>query len=102
MLSRREEQKLYIKAKEKLQNMGIPCSTTRSVITSRVAGYLLIKAPADPLPMLEAFIKPPEIVQRPNHFREYKPSAAMRLAALKSSSQPSLISINSRIKHYVN
>lgn len=102
MLSRREEQKLYIKAKEKLQSLGVPCSTTRSVIVSRVAGYLLIEAPADPLPMIEAFIKPPVRDLKVVPFREYKPDAAMRLAALKSSSQPSLISINSRIKHYVN
>ena len=100
-MSRREEQSLYINARAKLQNMGVPCSNLRTMIVARVAGHLMRPIPADPLPMLEEFIKPPERIIK-THRGEYKVPISMKIAALKAASHPSLISMNSRIKHYAD
>ena len=99
-MSRREEQTLYILAKEKLMNMGIPCSTTRSVIVARVAGYLMVEKPEDPIPMLQEFVKPTRVENKVTSKGEYKMPIGMRIAAKRAESHPSFVSMSSRVKHY--
>ena len=98
-MSRREEQSVYIRARAKLQNLGVPCSTMRTMIVQRVANFMLREVPADPIAMMEEFIKPAPMVNK-IHRPAYVVPLAMKIAAEKAKFQTPLIAISGR-KDYV-